>query len=75
MYVHVRLDAPAVVTEETKELAEDVEAGTGGQPTFVARFNPRTSAAVGDRVEVAVDTTSIHFFDLETGLAITKEKA
>src|SRR5207247_1086085 len=75
VYAHFRIDAPAVVTEETKELAEDVEVETGGRPAFVARFNPRTAAAVSHTVEVAVDTTRLHFFDLETGLAITKETA
>ena len=36
----------------------------------VARFNPLSNVRVGDRVGVAVYTTRLGFFDLDTGLAI-----
>jgi multiple sugar transport system ATP-binding protein len=76
VYVHFRLDAAPVVTEETRELAEDAAAETDpavGQTDgarFVARFSPRTNVVERDRVDIAVDTAKFHFFDLETGLAI-----
>ena len=73
--VHFALDAPQVVTEDTKELARD--AGTdvlgkqeGPRTDLVARFSPRTRVKVGDPVTVRVDTGRLHFFDLESGASI-----
>jgi hypothetical protein len=36
----------------------------------VGRFGPRSRVRTGDVVDVAVDTRSLHFFDLESGLGI-----
>ncbi|HEV3496811.1 MAG TPA: sn-glycerol-3-phosphate ABC transporter ATP-binding protein UgpC [Actinomycetes bacterium] len=72
--VHFELDAPKVVTEDTKLL--DKDAHTEDVPThaagtrFVAAFAPRSRVRVGDQVEVVVDTERIHFFDPDTGNAI-----
>jgi multiple sugar transport system ATP-binding protein len=73
--VHFAVEAPQVVTEDTKELARD--AGTdvlGGldapRTVLVGRFSPRTNVKVGNPVTVHVDTGRLHFFDLETGAAI-----
>ncbi|HEY0540840.1 MAG TPA: sn-glycerol-3-phosphate ABC transporter ATP-binding protein UgpC [Actinoallomurus sp.] len=73
--VHFGLEASTVVTEDTKELARD--AGTDVLGTLetphtivVARFSPRTRVKVGDTVDVHVDTTRLHFFDLETSRSI-----
>jgi multiple sugar transport system ATP-binding protein len=72
------VDAPPVLTEDTKDLAVDkglsedelqVQA-KNGSAKFVARLNPRTSAVRGRPMELEVDTRRLHFFDLETGLAI-----
>ncbi|HET9443610.1 MAG TPA: sn-glycerol-3-phosphate ABC transporter ATP-binding protein UgpC [Acidimicrobiales bacterium] len=82
VYVHFSLDAPPVRTEETRELAADVDAaqgdpigpsagGAGRGTGLVARFSPRTAARTGQAVEVVVDTARFHFFDLATGRAIT----
>ena len=74
--VHFGVDAPVVVTEDTKELARDagtdlaetatVPAGT----VVVGRFSPRSRAREGAPVQVAVDVGRLHVFDLETGRAI-----
>ncbi|MGQ0521373.1 MAG: ABC transporter ATP-binding protein [Actinomycetota bacterium] len=79
VFVHFDIDAPPVVTEETRELAEDVDAERAEQlaeararasASMVARCSPRTGAQPGQRLEVQVDTARCHFFDLETGRSI-----
>ena len=79
VYAHFQIDAAPVVTEEIKEIAEDtgeealglLEAQAGeNKTTFVARLGARTEAAVGQRIEVAIDTRNLHFFDPETGQGI-----
>jgi multiple sugar transport system ATP-binding protein len=76
--VHFGVDAPPAITEDVRELAEDLgderkasaEQADGGQTTMVGRFNARSKVNEGETVEVAVDTRSLHFFDPETGLGI-----
>jgi multiple sugar transport system ATP-binding protein len=76
-YVHFSLDAPPVLTDDTRELASDVGLDDqleqrGGQATsaLVARVSPRTRAAKGDSIDLVVDTSRLHFFDLDTSLAV-----
>ena len=65
-------------TEETQELASDAETGLDGRHTedalFVGRFGARANVSEGGPVEVSVDTSSMHFFDPETGLGIYDQK-
>jgi multiple sugar transport system ATP-binding protein len=83
--VHFAVDAPPVLTEDTRELVgaqsgpmaqtnvvvEELEkAAAVGTSTFVARLDPRTTAAERHSLELAVDTTRLHFFDPETGLGV-----
>jgi len=42
----------------------------GGLTRLVARVSPRTRIAVGSRIELAVDTSRLYFFDPETREAI-----
>jgi len=76
---HFEIAAPPVLTEDLKELAEDVgtahhfEAHAKQQSTsskLVARFNARTQVREGETIEIAVDTRALHFFDIDTGLGI-----
>ena len=76
---HVEIDAPPVLTEDTKELAEDIGTGhhheanekRGSQTSkLVGRFDPHTRVQSGDVVDIAVDTRALHFFDIDSGLGI-----
>ena len=78
--VHFTIAAPQAVTDDVRELAEDVgddravgQLAAGLQPdeaSLVGWFSPRTRVREGEAVEVVVDQRALHFFDPETGLAI-----
>jgi multiple sugar transport system ATP-binding protein len=83
--VHFSVDAPPVLTEDTRELVgeqsgpmaqasvivqELEKAVETGTSTFVARLDPRTRAAERQPLELAVDTGRLHFFDPQSGLGI-----
>jgi multiple sugar transport system ATP-binding protein len=75
--VHFRVDAKPALTEDVRELAEDLgdertvtEADEAAHTTMVGRFSPRSKVKEGEAAEVAVDTRSLHFFDPDTGLGI-----
>jgi len=75
--VHIGVGARPALTEEVRELAEDLgderaaaESEEAAHTTMVGRFSPRSQVKEGDTVEVVVDTSSLHFFDPETGLGI-----
>ena len=74
---HFTVDAPPVVTDDTKELVRDL--GTTeqfearaeeGTSSFVARLDPRTRARRGESLDMVVDVERMHFFDLEDGSGI-----
>jgi multiple sugar transport system ATP-binding protein len=79
LMIHLEVDAPAAVTDEVRELAEDVggEAPAQDRPqtTVVGRFSARSQVRQGAAVEVAVDTANLHFFDPGTGLGIYADEA
>ena len=79
--VHFTIAARQAVTEEIRELAEDVgddraveQLKAGAQyasATLVGSFSPRTRVAVwASEIEVSVDQRGLHFFDPHSGLAI-----
>ncbi|HKV67054.1 MAG TPA: sn-glycerol-3-phosphate ABC transporter ATP-binding protein UgpC [Gaiellales bacterium] len=78
IFAHFTVDAPPVLTEDTRDLAadrglnsEELEGqAESGSAKFVARLNPRTSAVRGKAMELAIDVRRLQFFDLETGKAI-----
>jgi multiple sugar transport system ATP-binding protein len=80
--VHFKIGAPAVLTEDVRELATDVgqealdameQTAEAGESTFLARLNPRTTAREGEPIELVVDVGRLHFFDPETGLGIYED--
>jgi multiple sugar transport system ATP-binding protein len=75
LIVHFSIDAPPAQTQEMHEIVRDA----GGDPegglkspgsVLVGRFGARAGVKEGEPVEVVVDTSSLHFFDPETGLGI-----
>jgi multiple sugar transport system ATP-binding protein len=75
--VHLQVDASPALTEDVRELAQDMDAVAiqnldedASGTTLVGRFNARSRVREGEAVEVAVDTRSLHFFDPGTGLGI-----
>jgi multiple sugar transport system ATP-binding protein len=74
--VHLQVDASPALTEDVRELAQDMDAvaiqnlENASGTTLVGRFNPRSRVREGEAVEVAIDTRSLHFFDPGTGLGI-----
>ena len=75
-FVYFSLNVPPVLTDETRELAEDIDADTltsfqesaaEMRTNFVARLNSRSVASEGERVTLAVDTRALYFFDPKTG--------
>jgi multiple sugar transport system ATP-binding protein len=75
---HFEVDAPPALTEDVRELARDVgHEGTVQAPaegdtktTLVGRFGPRSRVKSGDVIDVAVDTSAVHLFDIETSAGI-----
>ncbi len=71
IFLHFALDAAPVRSEAVVEAAETAEGTTpAAQERFVARVGRESRAAEQERVELVVDTRMLHFFDLESGLAI-----
>jgi multiple sugar transport system ATP-binding protein len=81
-YLHFTIDAPPVLTEDVRELAADTDVAavealereaSARATRFVALVSAKTPAREGRRVELAVDTSLLHFFDLETGESIYRD--
>jgi multiple sugar transport system ATP-binding protein len=77
--VHFTCDAPPVVTDDTRELAadagrellEELEHGAQARKSnCLARFDPRSTVRLADEIDIAVETSRLHFFDLGSGEAI-----
>ena len=80
--MHFSVQARAAVTDEIRELAEDVgddrvveQRRSLEETTLVGRFGAQTRVREGDTIEVAVDEDALHFFDASTGAAIADKVA
>jgi multiple sugar transport system ATP-binding protein len=67
------------MTDEVKEIAADLDStmaaeleaeASDARLPLVGRFDVASRARADASVEVVVDTSRIHYFDLETGAAI-----
>jgi multiple sugar transport system ATP-binding protein len=79
LLAHVEIAAEPVVTDEVLEVAADVDRALiedlrsearEHRSVFIGRFDARSRVRAGDEVELAVATGNLHFFDLETELAL-----
>jgi multiple sugar transport system ATP-binding protein len=79
--VHFEVNAPIVLTDDMRELAEDTGAGEAerlqeraeeGRNEFVAQLDPKTKIATGREADLVVDSSRLHFFDTETSQGIYK---
>jgi multiple sugar transport system ATP-binding protein len=73
--VHFSTEATGVVSSATAaDVGEDAEVRLGEDedvsPRLIARVSPKSHVALGQDVELAVDTTRLYFFDPETRAAI-----
>jgi multiple sugar transport system ATP-binding protein len=77
--VHFEVDAAPVVTDETRDLAEDVDASAlteldhlraARRTAFVGRFAADAPTQEGTVAEVAVAPGALRFFDPETGVRV-----
>jgi multiple sugar transport system ATP-binding protein len=77
--VHFSIPAPPAVSDDVRELAVDVgkevleqveKTAERGEASVIARLNPRTHVQQGDRIELVVDTTRLHFFDPDDGSGV-----
>jgi multiple sugar transport system ATP-binding protein len=77
--VHLEVPASPVLTEEVREVAGDVDAAAlqllesearEHRTVLIARLETQRRPHPGDELEVAIDLDRLHFFDLESGLAI-----
>jgi multiple sugar transport system ATP-binding protein len=75
--VHFSIEAKPAMTEDVRELAQDVgddrAASRGGKTDsarLVGRFGARSRVRQGEPLEIAVDARSLNFFDPQSGLGI-----
>jgi multiple sugar transport system ATP-binding protein len=83
IYLHFSVDAPPVLTEDTRELASDIgekaveelhEQATERRSTHIARVSPESRASVGKSCELHVDLRKLYFFDPATGRSIGDDR-
>jgi multiple sugar transport system ATP-binding protein len=82
VYLHFTVDAPPVFTEDTRELASDIdekaledlkEQASERRSTWVARVGPESTAQIGETTELSIDTRKLYFFDPATGESIADD--
>jgi multiple sugar transport system ATP-binding protein len=79
LLIHLDVDAAPVLTEEVREVAGDVDAAAlerlesealERRTALIARLETQSRPSPGEQIEVGLDARRLHFFDLDSGLAI-----
>lgn len=76
--IHFETTVRPVVTEDIRAAVDDDDAfkelqrlaAYGGGQEFIARVKPSDVPRIGDRLDIFVDTETMHFFDVESGEAL-----
>ncbi|MFL5946787.1 MAG: ABC transporter ATP-binding protein, partial [Gaiellaceae bacterium] len=77
-YVFFSLDVDPIVIEEAMKDDQDEDSATlaaADRALFVARVNPRTRAAVGEMLTLAVDPSQLYFFAPDSGESLLDGRA
>src|ERR671918_353862 len=79
--VHFTVDATPALTEDVRELAQDVgderavqQDAAVSETTMVGRFGARSEVEEGETADVVVDTRALHFFDPDTSSGIYEDE-
>jgi multiple sugar transport system ATP-binding protein len=84
LLAHVEIEAPPVVTQEVREVLEDVDRSRvvelesearARRTVVIGRFGVDSEARAGSDVEMRVDAGRLHFFDLDSEQAIVGVQA
>jgi len=74
-YAHFGITGQMVQSEELQELRDDAggvsELTDSGDTVLVARLSPQSRARSGEDAELWLDATKLHFFDEQSGEALT----
>jgi multiple sugar transport system ATP-binding protein len=74
-YAHFGIKAKMVQSEELQDLRDDAggveELTESGETVLVARLSPESRAQSGEETEIWLDATKMHFFDEQSGEALT----
>jgi multiple sugar transport system ATP-binding protein len=79
LIAHLEIGGQPLLTDEVKEVAADLDSSLvteleheaqDAKLPLVGRFDVASRAKADESVEVVVDTTRVHFFDIDSGAAI-----
>ena len=74
-YAHFGVEAEQLKSSDLAELREDAggveERSDSGETVLVARLHPESRARTGQPAELWVDSSKLHFFDADSGQALT----
>ena len=74
-YAHFGVRAQQLRSADLEELREDAggveEKSDSGDTVVVARLSPESRATSGGQAELWLDATKLHFFDADSGEALT----
>jgi multiple sugar transport system ATP-binding protein len=77
-YAHFGVDAGALQSADLIELRDDAggveEKSDSGDTVIVARLSPESRAASGEPSELWLDSTKLHFFDVQSGQSLTHSR-
>ncbi|MFN2628438.1 MAG: ABC transporter ATP-binding protein [Gaiellaceae bacterium] len=72
-YVFFRVEAPRVGVDSRDAPDDETSLLAENDSLFTARVDPATMGAVGARLELAVDPSRFHFFDIRTGESLLRD--